>query len=123
MTLKLLFTISTILCVLFGLAFLLAPVQIMSVYGIDLDISAQYIARYYGAAFLGFGLIFWFTRNGDPQDKIMRGILLGGLVVNIIALINAVLDALFGPGAFPDWYTVTIYVLMTIGFGYFYIRK
>ena len=45
--------IASILGLVFGLAFLLAPVQLMSFYGIALDPAGQWIGRFLGAQLVG----------------------------------------------------------------------
>ncbi len=123
MKLSVFFTIVAIVGLLFGLAFLLAPVQTMSVYGVDLDVSGHYIARYFGAALIGYALILWQTKAGDPQDKTMRGILLGALIMTAASAVAALFDALYGVGNSLVWSTFAIYLLFTIGFGSFNFKK
>jgi len=69
-------SIAGILALLFGLAFLFVPVQTMAMYGVTLDISGQYVARYLGSAFLGIGVLNWSARNAKPNDGGVRAIIL-----------------------------------------------
>jgi hypothetical protein len=115
-------TITAIVAFLFGLAFLLMPVQTMSMYGVSLDVSGQFVGRYLGSAFLGLAVIVWFARNAKA-DNTLRAILLGGFVVTFTGFVVALFDKFFGPGNAVVWSTVGIYLLLAIGFGYFYFGK
>jgi hypothetical protein len=115
-------TIASIVAFIFGLAFLLAPVLVMSMYGVALDISGQYIGRYLGSAFLGIAAIGWFARNAK-EDEAKRAILLGGFVVTLTGFVASLFDKFYGLGNALVWSTVVIYLLLAIGFGYFYFGK
>ena len=116
-------SIAALVAFLFGLAFLLVPVQTMSYYGVDLDISGQYVARYLGSAFLGIAVITWYARNVDSDNKALRAILLGGFVLCATGFVASIFDVLYGPGNNLIWSTVAIYFLLSIGFGYHYFKK
>ena len=73
-------SIAVVIAFVFGLAFLLMPVQTLSYYGVILDISGQYIVKYLGSAFLGISVITWFARNADKDSKAMRSIITGAFV-------------------------------------------
>jgi phosphoglycerol transferase MdoB-like AlkP superfamily enzyme len=115
--------VAALVAFLFGLAFLLVPVQTMSMYGVTLDISGQYIARYFGSALFGFAVITWYARNADSDSKGLRAILLGGFVLSVTGFIASIFDVLYGPGNNLMWSTVAIYFLLSIGFGYYYFKK
>jgi len=112
-------SIAALLALLFGLAFLLAPVQTMAMYGVTLDISGQFLARYLGSAFLGLGALNWFARNAKSNDGGVRAIILGGVILSITGFIAALYDALTGPGNNLVWSTVVIYFFLLLGYGYF----
>ncbi len=115
-------TIASIVAFLFGLAFILAPVQTMSMYGVALDISGQYVGRYLGSAFLGVAVMTWFARNTKGDDS-LRAILLGDFVLTLTGFVVSLFDIFLGPGNTMVWSTVVIYLLLAIGFGYYYFGK
>ncbi len=114
--------IASIVAFLFGLAFILAPVQTMSMYGVALDISGQYLGRYLGSAFLGIAVITWFARNAKGDDS-LRAILLGDFILTFTGFMVSLFDKFLGPGNALVWSTVVIYLLLAIGFGYYYFGK
>ncbi len=114
--------IAAIVAFLFGLAFILVPVQTMSMYGVTLDISGQFLGRYLGSAFLGVAVLTWFARNAK-EEVALRAILLGNLVLTLTGFVVALLDVFTGVGNALVWSTVVIYLLLGAGFGYFYFKK
>ncbi len=115
-------SIAALLALAFGLAFLLVPTQLMSLYDITLDPGGQWVGRYLGSAFLGIGMLTWLARN-EVQGLGLRAILVGDFVVSITGLVVAVLDAILGVGNALTWSTVAIYLFLTSGFGYFLFVK
>jgi len=123
MKLNVFMSISAVVALLFGLAFLLMPVQTMSMYGVALDVSGQYIARYLGSAFLGIALINWFARNSQPKNEALRAIIMGAFILTLTGFIASFFDALYGVGNSLVWSTVIIYFLLAVGYGYFQFKK
>ena len=112
-------SIAGILALLFGLAFLFVPVQTMAMYGVTLDISGQYVARYLGSAFLGLGVLNWSARNAKSNDGGVRAIIMGGVILSITGFIASLFDVFTGPGNNFVWSTVVIYFFLMLGYGYF----
>lgn len=119
MKLKTLLIINAVVSLLFGLAFVFAPVQTISLYGNDaVGGQFKYVGQLFGSALLTFGVISWLARNlaeSNARSAITLGFFFGDLVGFILALINqigGVVNAL-------NWSTVVIYLLLALGFGYF----
>jgi len=122
MTRKLFFIIGTVVLLIFGLAFLLLPVMTMKLYGDTLDQAAAFPFRYWGSAFIGLAIIFWFARTSDSY-ALMKGILLGGLVTTATGFLVGVADAIWGGHNALIYLTPVLYALFTIGFIYFLVKK
>jgi len=115
-------TIAAIVGLLFGLAFIFVPAQLMSFYGVTLDTAGQWVGRYLGSAFIGIGVLTWLARNAPAGDA-LRAVVLGDFVVSVTGLVVAVLDKIYGTGNALVWSTVVIYIFLTAGFGYFQFVK
>jgi hypothetical protein len=122
MKLKFLFIITGIVAIVFGVAFTIIPAQVYSLYGIESTAGLDYMAQLFGAALIGFGLIAWLARNATDSPA-RRAIILAffisdgiGFVIALIGQLNETLGSL-------GWLTVAIYLLFTIGFGYFQFSK
>ncbi len=122
MKLKVLFIITAIVAIVFGVVFVIIPAQLYSLYGIESGAGMNYMGQLFGAALIAIGLISWQSRNAADSDArkaiifsffIADGI---GFVVALIGQLNEVLGSL-------GWLTVAIYLLLTIGFGYFQFSR
>lgn len=122
MTRKAFFTISAIALFIFGLMALLIPVQYFGAYGSSLDTVGAFVCRYWGSAFLGMAVILWFAREGEAF-KLIRGILLGGLVTTATGFLVALADAILGDHNALIWTSVILYAIFAAGFLYFYLKK
>ena len=121
MRLTLTMTVAAIGSFLFGLAYLFVPASLLSLYGITLDPSNQWVTRYFGAALLGFATILWLARKVSSGPA-LRAILVGGFVVSTSGLVAAILELVYGSGNILVWSTALIYFLLSLGFGDFVFR-
>ena len=110
--------IAAVLALLFGLAFFLIPAQFITIYGLKLDPLGQFMARYFGSALLGVAALNWFARN-----QVSRVTLLTDFVLSIAGLMVGFWQAFSGMGNSLVWTTVIIYLVLTLGFGYYYFLK
>jgi hypothetical protein len=119
---KNLFVLNTIIAIVFGLGFLLVPAVVLSLYGVPQDPATELIARFFGTALIGLGLICWFT--SDISDAAaLRAIMLGlvishtaGLIVAVVGTVSGVLNA-FG------WSAVILYLVLVLGYAYLLFMK
>ena len=118
MKLKVLFIITAIVAIVFGVVFVIIPAQLYSLYGIESGAGLNYMGQLFGAALIAIGLIAWQSRNAADSDArkaiifsffIADGI---GFVVALIGQLNEVVGSL-------GWLTVALYFLLSLGFGYF----
>ena len=122
MKLNVFMAIAAVVAFLFGLSFLLMPVQTMSMYGVTLDASGEYLGRYLGSAFLGVAVLTWLARNAADNEA-LRAIIRGTFVLCLTGFIVALGDVFLGVGNALVWSTVAIYLLLALGYGYFLTKK
>lgn len=120
MRLTLTLTVAAIGSLLFGLAYLLAPQGLASLYGLTLDPSGQY-PRFFGSALLGFAAVLWHSRNATSGPA-LRAVIVGSFVASTTGLVVAVIQALDPAGNALEWSSVVIYFLLSLGFGDFVFR-
>ena len=114
--------LATIVAAIFGLAFLLAPSQLVAMYGVTLTPATEVIGRIAGSVILGFAIVFWGARNGDGADA-FKAVMLGGFVANTLncgILLHATATGLLNS---LGWLQVVINGVLAIGFGYFAFGK
>ncbi|MFI5161474.1 MAG: hypothetical protein ACHQHN_09360 [Sphingobacteriales bacterium] len=109
----------TILAIGFGLAFLIVPIKLAAFYGISLGGGGVVMARYFGAANLFIGLIFWSYSSVSPSAKSWPKLLLYSLLYDILALAITVKAQLDGGTNSMGWTTVGLFALLSIGSAYY----
>lgn len=114
-------TIAALVALVYGLAFILAPAGLLSLYGVDLNVGAQFVARYLGSAFLAIATMTWLGRALSGPG--LRTILVGDFVLTSTGTVVAIFDRLYGVGNQLVWSTLGIYLLLALGFGYFVFVK
>jgi hypothetical protein len=114
--------LATIVAAVFGLAFLLAPSQLVAMYGVTLTPATEVIGRIAGSVILGFAIVFWGARNGSSAET-FKAMMTAGLVANALdalILLHAIVTGLVnGLG----WLQVLINGALAIGFWYFTFGK
>ena len=114
--------VATAVAAVFGLAFLVAPSQLVALYGVTLTPQSEVIGRIAGAVILGFAIVFWGARDGDAVEA-LKAAMLGGLVANALdalILLHATATGLLnGLG----WIQVVINGALAAGFWYFTYGK
>ena len=122
MKLKTLMIVTSIIGLLFGLSFFFLPAWTEASYGVNLDIGGQYIARLLGSVYLGYAVLFWLARN-SPNSETRHAIVVSAFVTMILGLLLSIYDRVLGIENALAWSTVGIYLLLSIGYGYFTFIK
>ncbi len=115
--------IAAIVALIFGLGFFFIPSQTLSLYGDKPDVLAQFLARYFGSALLGVGVLMLAVRKSKTREDAIKGGTLGLLVLSIAGLIVSIWDMIAGVSNDFLWVNIVVYGLLSIGFGYFYFKK
>jgi len=117
MTFRTLLIIKAAVCLVFGIALLVAPVALIGLLGGGLCGAGVFTAREYGAALVGTLLLTWFARGVSASDA-RRAILLDllvydaiGVVVTLQVVVSGVLNGL-------GWAIVAVYLFFAVGSGY-----
>ncbi|CAN5200931.1 hypothetical protein BH09BAC6_BH09BAC6_00150 [soil metagenome] len=111
--------IITILAAGFGLAFLFIPVKVADFYGGSLAGGGILMARYFGAANLLIGMIFWSYSRVSLSAKSWPKLLLYSFIYFVIQLIITVMAVLNKDLNAMGWSTVALFVLLAIGSLYY----
>jgi hypothetical protein len=114
--------INAIVAVLFGLGFVLVPEPLLASYGVELSEAGLFVARLLGTAFIAFALISWLIKD-SPGSSELRAVILAFFVSDLIGFVLSLIFQLQGVANALGWSTVLIYLLLGVGFGYFYLSK
>ena len=118
MRLRTLLLIGGLLGLVFGIGFLLAPRPMLTLYGVPADPPVVLLARFFGAALVQVGLVFYLIRDvGDPKTQ--RGVIIGSFIGSVAGLVVALTGQFWGLVNQFGWSTVAIYGLLTLGYGSF----
>jgi hypothetical protein len=113
---------ATIVAAVFGLAFLVAPSQLVALYGVTLTPATEVIGRIAGSVILGFAIVFWGARDGNGAET-FKAVMMAGLIANgldALILLHATATGLLnGLG----WLQVLINGALAVGFWYFAYGK
>jgi len=122
MTTKTLFTISSIMILLIGLAWILMPRILLSAWGLEATDALIYMSQRFAAAVLGFAVILWLagtSYKSDPRRAIVGGVFFVSTLVLIFSLYGVLSKLISGWG----WGAVVGKALLSLGFGYFLFIK
>jgi ABC-type spermidine/putrescine transport system permease subunit II len=122
MKLRNLFVINAIVALVYGISFVLAPVIVLSLYGVTQGPSEALMGQYFGLSLIAIGLLTWFARSVTDSDA-QRAIILALLISDIIGVIVSVLGTVSGVMNAVGWSAVGIYLLLALGYAYFQFMK
>ena len=114
--------IYAVLSVAFGLGFVLAPGQILPLYGVAPDAALRLIGQLFGAVLISLALLTWLARNisdTEARRAIVFALLVGealGFILALIGQLNGVLNAL-------GWLVVAVYLFLALGLAYFQFSR
>jgi hypothetical protein len=122
---KKLFIAGAIILFLYGLLWFVIPSIGLNLHGHDTTATdlASVIARYWGSAFLGFGVILWLARKGDDASYGVRAIIWGGLVLCITGLVAAIIDKLVASPNALIWLSIVLYAFFSVWFAILAFQK
>ena len=114
-----LFLVGAIVLFVYGLLWLVLPAVGLNLHGHDLVASdlASVIARYWGSAFVGLGVILWLAKEGDADSIAVRAIISGGFVMCVTGLVAAIIDKMQASPNALIWLSIGLYALFSIWFG------
>lgn len=122
MTFRTLLTIKAVVCVVFGVYLLVAPVHLLGLLGASLGAAGSFTAREYGAALIGMLLLTWFAKDvraSDARGAILLDLLVYdaiGVVITLLVVTSGVLGAL-------GWGIVLVYLFFAVGSGYVLLKE
>lgn len=117
-----LFIITAVIAIVFGVLFVVIPWEVYSWYGIEVNSTLNYMGQLFGSALIAIGLICWQSRNAADSEA-RRAIIFSIFIADFIAFVMALLGQLNNIVNSLGWTTVAIYLLLSLGFGYFYFSK
>jgi hypothetical protein len=114
MSAKLFLTITAVLGILYGLAFVFFPSQIAPIYGVPADPHTVLEIQFFGSALIWVGVVSWLARDFRDWDAV-RGVLIATAVgcivgggVNLLGTFQGLMNGM-------AWSSTVIYALLLVG--------
>jgi hypothetical protein len=117
MKLNTLLLVVALIGAVFGIAFVLVPGPLLSVYGVTTDKAGLLLAQLFGAALLGFAVLDWLARDVSDPDA-QRAVVFANLTADGIGFVVALIGQLAGIANAVGWSTVAIYLAFALAFAY-----
>ncbi len=124
MNYRIMFALNSIVAFLFGLGFLFVPTRALGLFGTETFVSTVLLARLFGAAMLGLGLVLWFAK--DVKDaSVQKGMGIALLVSAVTGLIVTLLGTFASNAVIRTngWAVMMVYVVLGLGYGYLLFLK
>ena len=121
MKLKTFLIIATVMPTIFGLSLLLVPDMLMTTNGLVVSESAKVFARGVAGLLLGLAIINWYARK-DLASPIIRGVLIGNIVVHALGLITDGLAVQNNVITQNPWFGLFVHAFFVVGFGYYLMK-
>jgi hypothetical protein len=121
MNVKPAFIYGAVTCVVYGIGLIFIPSTMLSWFDLTLTQELTLLAQIFGAALLGYAVIFWMTR-GDTPSEARRIIILGEVVHSLIATILWIIAIVGGIGNALMFLPLFSHVSLVIWFGLLYFK-
>ena len=121
MSYKIMFVITAIVALAFGVGYLVVPAMVLGFFGTETTIPVQVVARFYGSALFTLGLVLWFAKD-IADANIQKNFGYGLLAGNIIGLILAIMGSTSVIRT-NSWIPILIYVLLGLGYAFMLFLK
>ena len=105
-----------------GLTLVFAPEVIMAIYGLPFGPGGVLVGRALGSALISLAVLFLCSLRHTDAPTI-RGVVWTGFLYNAIDLVVIVATTLSGTLGLVGWAATAPHVLLTLGFGYFLLRR
>ncbi|HDD54683.1 MAG TPA: hypothetical protein ENG59_00385 [Chloroflexi bacterium] len=121
MKIKQVMSTKAIVVVFFGLGFLFLTETIMSLYGMEVNSGAIVAGRLLGGMYTLIALLLWLCRNtqeASTKKAFAIAVTIGDAIGTVVSLLATQSGAMNSMG----WSAVGIYLIFTLGFGYFILK-
>ncbi len=111
---KLYLTIVAIVAILYGIAFVVIPANVVVLYGGPPEPHLLGAVQGWGSSLLALGVIAWFARDfGDWAAA--RGVLIGLVVLDVVGGILNIWGTIQGTVNALGWSSTVVYVVLLLG--------
>ena len=116
MNYKLMFVLTAIVSLAFGIGYLVVPGMVLGFFGTETTIPVQIVTRFFGSALFALGLVLWSAKD-IADANVQKNFGYGLLVSTVIGLILAI----YGSTSVirtNSWIPILIYFLLGLGYAF-----
>lgn len=121
MKIKHMMSIKAIVVVFFGLGFLFLSETLMTFYGMEITSGTLVASQLLGQMYVLIALLLWLCRNtmeASTKKAFAIAVTIGDAIGAVVCLLATLSGAMNSWG----WSAVAIYLVITLGFGYFLLK-
>jgi hypothetical protein len=124
MNYRIMFALNSIVAFLFGLGFLFFPARALALFGTETFVSTVLLARLFGTAMLGLGLVLWFAKEVTDLSM-QKGMGIALLVCAVTGLVVTFLGTFASHAVIRTngWAVMLVYLIFGLGYGYLLFPK
>jgi len=122
MKLSLVFSFNALVALVYAIGFLIVPNTVIALHGLPEGAAQALMARYFGVALLGLGLIAWYVKD-VAHPPLKDGITLSLFLSSLVGFVLSIQATLSGQMNAVGWLPTAVYILLVLGFGYFRFFK
>jgi hypothetical protein len=124
MNYRIMFALNSVVAFLFGLGFLFVPNRALGLFGTETFVSTVLLARLFGAAMLGLGLVLWFAKD-VREASIQKGLGIALLVTAVTGLVVTSLGTFTSHAVLRTngWAVMLVYLIFGLGYVYLLFLK
>ena len=112
------FSFNALVALVYAIGFLIVPNTVMGLHGLPAGETQALLARYFGVALIGLGLIAWYVRD-VAHPPLKEGITISLFLSSLIGFVLSIQATLSGQMNVVGWLPTAVYLLLFLGFGYF----
>ncbi len=117
-----LFLVSMIVELIFGLGYLFIPATLLTPFGVSLDTLSTMFIRLFGSALLAFPVLLWYARS-SANAEFKRGTVKTMFTYYLVSMILLMMAELSGMMNAMGWIGVILHLVLVVWFGYFLVKK
>ncbi len=125
MSYKVLFVLSAVVAVVFGLGFMIVPDRVLPLFGTtETYVSTIFAARFFGFSTFAFGLVLWFAKDiTEPSAQKGSGIAM--LVISLVGFALSILGTTEISKVIRanSWVPLTLFALSALGYAFMVFIK
>ena len=112
------FSFNALAALVYAIGFLIVPNTVMGLHGLPAGETQALLARYFGVALVGLGLVAWYVRD-VAHPPLKDGITISLFLSSLLGFVLSFQATLSGQMNIVGWLPTAVYLLLFLGFGYF----